>query len=63
MKYASKLQRPSQQQTSSYSFQSSTVTYGGLNGAYYTSSTTRKTGGDGVRNVVICLLEMDTYSI
>uniref|UniRef100_A0A1D1YD52 Myeloid leukemia factor 1 n=1 Tax=Anthurium amnicola TaxID=1678845 RepID=A0A1D1YD52_9ARAE len=35
-------------QNHSYSFQSSTVTYGGLNGAYHTSSTTRRTGGDGV---------------
>ncbi|XXG67356.1 hypothetical protein AAC387_Pa06g0722 [Persea americana] len=35
-------------QTRNLSFQSSTVTYGGPNGAYYTSSTTRRTGGDGV---------------
>lgn len=35
-------------QARTYKFQSSTVTYGGLNGAYYTSSTTRKTSGDGV---------------
>ncbi|XP_010258187.1 PREDICTED: uncharacterized protein LOC104597999 isoform X3 [Nelumbo nucifera] len=35
-------------QARSYSFQSSTVTYGGANGAYYTSSTTRRTGSDGV---------------
>lgn len=35
-------------QARTYSFRSSTVTYGGLNGAYYTSSTTRKTSGDGV---------------
>ncbi|KAK1285792.1 hypothetical protein QJS10_CPB20g01524 [Acorus calamus] len=30
-------------QTRTYSFQSSTVTYGGANGAYYTSSTTKRT--------------------
>jgi len=35
-------------QTQTYSFQSSTVTYGGTNGAYYTASTTRRMGGDGV---------------
>ncbi|XP_010276646.1 PREDICTED: uncharacterized protein LOC104611327 [Nelumbo nucifera] len=35
-------------QARSYSFQSSTVTYGGANGAYYTSSTTRRTGSGGV---------------
>ncbi|KAI3918258.1 hypothetical protein MKX01_041578 [Papaver californicum] len=34
--------------TKSFSYQSSTVTYGGVNGAYYTSSTSRKMGGDGV---------------
>ncbi|WOL13056.1 myeloid leukemia factor 1-like [Canna indica] len=37
-----------QPQGQSFTFQSSTVTYGGLNGAYYTSSTTRRMGGDGV---------------
>ncbi|OVA07665.1 Myeloid leukemia factor [Macleaya cordata] len=37
-----------QPQTQSFSFQSSTVTYGGVNGAYYTSSTSRKMGTDGV---------------
>ena len=37
-----------QPQTQSYSFQSSTVTYGGHDGNYYTSSTTRRTGSDGV---------------
>lgn len=37
-----------QPQTRSYSFQSSTVTYGGQNGNYYTSSKTRRTGSDGV---------------
>ena len=35
--------------THSYNFHSSTVTYAGLGGAYYTSSTTRRTGGEGVR--------------
>ncbi|CAH8391988.1 unnamed protein product [Eruca vesicaria subsp. sativa] len=37
-----------QPQTHSYSFQSSTVTYGGHNGNYYTSSKTRRTGSDGL---------------
>ncbi|GAB2300902.1 hypothetical protein Dimus_034939 [Dionaea muscipula] len=37
-----------QPQSRSFSFQSSTVTYGGVNGAYYTKSTTRKAGSDGV---------------
>ncbi|PWA38369.1 myeloid leukemia factor [Artemisia annua] len=36
-------------QAQSYTFQSSTVTYGGSNGAYYTSSTTKRTGSDGLR--------------
>lgn len=36
-------------QAHSFSFQSSSVTYGGSNGAYYTSSTTRRAGSDGVR--------------
>jgi len=47
-----------QPQTGSYSFQSSTVTYGGQNGNYYTSSKTRRTGSDGVSyisNVIACV--------
>ncbi|CAH1415614.1 unnamed protein product [Lactuca virosa] len=39
----------SRPQAHSFSFQSSSVTYGGSNGAYYTSSTTRRAGSDGVR--------------
>lgn len=39
-----------QPQRRSFSFTSSTVTYGGANGAYYTSSTSRRTGSDGVSN-------------
>ncbi|KAL6007960.1 hypothetical protein ACLOJK_033465 [Asimina triloba] len=35
-------------QSETFSFQSSSVTYGGPGGAYYTSSTTRRMGGDGV---------------
>lgn len=35
-------------QAQTFSFQSSTVTYGGLSGPYYTASTTRRMGGDGV---------------
>ncbi|KAM7275978.1 hypothetical protein ACFE04_017844 [Oxalis oulophora] len=37
---------PTQPQTSTFSF--SKVTYGGINGAYYTSTKTRTAGGDGV---------------
>lgn len=37
-----------QPQARSYSFQSSRVTYGGVNGAYYTSSTTKRSGSDGI---------------
>uniref|UniRef100_M4DAY0 Uncharacterized protein n=1 Tax=Brassica campestris TaxID=3711 RepID=M4DAY0_BRACM len=37
-----------QPQTQGFSFQSSTVTYGGHDGNYYTSSTTRRTGSDGL---------------
>ncbi|KAA8521919.1 hypothetical protein F0562_012767 [Nyssa sinensis] len=37
-----------QPQTHSFTFQSSTVTYGGANGAYYTSSRTKRTGSDGL---------------
>ncbi|GMJ10945.1 hypothetical protein like AT4G22740 [Hibiscus trionum] len=49
--YNSSYQRQlSQPQTRSFTFQSSTVTYGGANGAYYTSSKTRRTGSDGVKN-------------
>lgn len=35
-------------QANSFTFQSSTVTYGGSNGAYYTNSMTKRTGSDGV---------------
>ncbi|KAI4327073.1 hypothetical protein L6164_019574 [Bauhinia variegata] len=38
----------SQPQARSFCFQSSTVTYGGSNGSYYTSSKTRSSGSDGV---------------
>lgn len=48
-----------QPQTRSYSFQSSTVTYGGHDGNYYTSSKTRRTGSDGVsynsNRICVCL--------
>ncbi|KDP25594.1 hypothetical protein JCGZ_20750 [Jatropha curcas] len=37
-----------QPRNGSFTFQSSTVTYGGGDGAYYTSSMTRRTGSDGV---------------
>ncbi|KAL8200853.1 hypothetical protein R6Q57_012192 [Mikania cordata] len=39
----------SRPQGHSYTFQSSTVTYGGSNGEYYTSSTTRKASSDGMK--------------
>ncbi|KAK6158044.1 hypothetical protein DH2020_005358 [Rehmannia glutinosa] len=37
-----------QPQTHSFTFQSSTVSYGGANGAYYTSSQTKRAGSDGL---------------
>lgn len=37
-----------QPQAHTFTYQSSTVTYGGINGAYYTASNTRRTGSDGV---------------
>ena len=47
--YNSSYHRQQQQpQTRSFTFQSSSVTYGGANGAYYSSSKTRRTGSDGV---------------
>lgn len=50
----------SQPQAHSFTFQSSSVTYGGANGAYYTSSKTRRMGSDGVSNferfIVHCFL-------
>ncbi|KAL8216639.1 hypothetical protein R6Q57_023476 [Mikania cordata] len=36
-------------QAHSFTYQSSTVTYGGSNGAYYTSSMTKRSGSDGLR--------------
>ncbi|XP_020703070.2 uncharacterized protein LOC110114502 [Dendrobium catenatum] len=47
-------------QTSKYTFHSSTMRYGGIDGTYYTSSTTRRMGGDGV--VVEESKEADTSS-
>lgn len=40
--------------THSFTFQSSSVTYGGANGAYYTSSQSKRTGSNGVsvRNAI-----------
>ncbi|GMI66920.1 hypothetical protein like AT2G45380 [Hibiscus trionum] len=38
----------SKPQIRSFSFQTSRVTYGGVNGTYYTSTKSRKTGSDGV---------------
>ncbi|KAK3128310.1 hypothetical protein QOZ80_6BG0459730 [Eleusine coracana subsp. coracana] len=38
----------SQPQARTFSYQSSTVTYGGVNGAYYTASKTRRSGSDGI---------------
>ncbi|CAA0815250.1 glycine-rich protein [Striga hermonthica] len=38
----------SQPQNHSFSYQSTTVSYGGANGAYYTSSRTRRSGSDGL---------------
>ena len=38
----------SRPQTHSFTFQSSSVSYGGVNGTHYTSSRTMRTGSDGV---------------
>lgn len=40
-------------QNSSFTFQSSSVTYGGANGAYYSSSRARRTGSDGVSKIQV----------
>lgn len=37
-----------QPEVNSFTFQSSSVSYGGANGAFYTTSNTRRTGSDGV---------------
>uniref|UniRef100_A0A0E0A4M8 Glycine-rich protein n=1 Tax=Oryza glumipatula TaxID=40148 RepID=A0A0E0A4M8_9ORYZ len=37
-----------QPQARTFTYQSSSVTYGGVNGAYYTASKTRRTGSDGI---------------
>jgi hypothetical protein len=37
-----------QPQSRTFTYQSSSVTYGGINGAYYTASKTRRSGRDGV---------------
>ena len=37
-----------QPQARTFTYQSSSVTYGGINGAYYTASKTRRPGSDGV---------------
>ncbi|KAL6861558.1 hypothetical protein ACP4OV_017258 [Aristida adscensionis] len=37
-----------QPQAHTFTYQSSSVTYGGINGAYYTASKTRRTGSDGI---------------
>lgn len=37
-----------QPQARTFTYQSSSVTYGGINGAYYTASKTRRSGSDGV---------------
>lgn len=40
-----------QSQAHSFSYQTSKVTYGGVDGAYYTSTRTRSTGADGVSSL------------
>ncbi|KAM0868708.1 hypothetical protein ACQ4PT_041134 [Festuca glaucescens] len=37
-----------QPQSRTFTYQSSSVTYGGINGAYYTASKTRRSGSDGI---------------
>lgn len=39
-----------QPQTRNFGYQTCKVTYGGIDGPYYTSTRTRRTGGDGVSN-------------
>lgn len=46
-------------QTQSVSFKK--VTYGGINGAYYTATTTRKSGSDGVRNLLISVVVLYSF--
>lgn len=50
-------------QPQTFMFQSSTVTYGGPNGACYTSSTTRRTGADGVSISHECFLNLYICSV
>ncbi|RZR74876.1 hypothetical protein BHM03_00045267 [Ensete ventricosum] len=52
MQYVNNFNQSNRMQSHSHSitFQSSTVSCGGPNGAYYTSSTTRRMGDDGVSN-------------
>lgn len=47
--FSSRQQLQPQPQSQCFTFQSSSVTYGGANGAYYTKSMTRRGGSDGVR--------------
>lgn len=50
-------------QPQTFMFQSSTVSYGGPNGACYTSSTTRRTGADGVSvSREFCIRRVQSYS-
>lgn len=42
-----------QPEVNSFTFQSSSVSYGGANGAFYTTSATRRSGTDGV-SVTYC---------
>lgn len=43
-----KSEEPSKSHNCNMSFKTSRVTYGGIDGAYYTSTRTRKTGSNGV---------------
>ncbi|GFY86225.1 glycine-rich protein [Actinidia rufa] len=52
----------SRPQTHSFTFQSSSVSYGGVNGTHYTSSRTMRTGSDGVSIVSLSNKEADTAS-
>lgn len=49
-------------QARSFSFQTSKVTYGGVNGAYYTSTRSRRTDGDGVSNLSVGRLIQSSIS-
>lgn len=57
-----KVERP-QTQNRRYSVQTCKVTYGGVDGAYYTSTRTRRAGSDGVSEILCAIDFIATYFI